>query len=254
MAIQHETPWTKTNQATKAIKPKSDNLEIPIGERLTKFRTEQQGDSMTNRFERRKAVETEIPLDEDVRLNAFDRASAKSGIEAPSRTQSYRIPEDTKLREARLAEEARRAALKNPPKQAATFSYSDADWAAILQGWKARHPEYIPTAHNGQNLGRMLAHQCAIGQLEWNSEGLTACHNWLAANDYYEPAEGQRKRGQPAPKVYPQYVPERPKADNSIVVKTYTTMTEEENASLRTKNFDQLAAEARSLNKKRTGK
>jgi hypothetical protein len=100
----------------------------------------------------------------------------------------------------------------------------------------------------------MIAHQCAIGQLEWNSESLTVCHQWLAEHGYYEAAEGKRKRGGAAPKVYPQYVPEEPKPDNSIQVKFRTEMTAEENTALRTKNFDELAAEARSLNKKRAGR
>jgi hypothetical protein len=247
MAIKPETPWSK---ATKSVKPSSDSLDLPIGERLTRFRTEQQGNERKNKFDRAKAAETEAPLDDEIRLNIFDR-QAPAKIRIQTRTRAYHTLEDQKLTQARLNEESRRLALKNPPKGPANFSYSDADWAAILQGWKARHSaDYVPTPFNGQNLGRMIAHQCAIGQLEWNSESLTVCHQWLAENGYYEPSEGQRKRGQAAPKVYPQHVPEQPRADNSLVVKTRTTMTEEENTALRTKNFDDLAAEARSLNKK----
>jgi hypothetical protein len=200
MAIQPETPWTKTNQATKAVRPKSDNLDIPIGERLTRFRTEQQGEELKNKFERKAAVKTEIPLDDEIRLNIFDR-QAPAKIRIQTRTRTSRTLEDPQLTQARLNEESRRLALKNPPKGPANFSYSDADWAAILQGWKARHSaDYVPTPFNGHNLGRMIAHQCAIGQLEWNSESLTVCHQWLAEHGYYEAAEGQRKRGQAAPK------------------------------------------------------
>jgi hypothetical protein len=142
---------------------------------------------------------------------------------------------------ARLAEEARREALKNPKPQ--YTEPSSLDVAAIAQSFVNRHSNprandfFYPSLWNNEQLIRAMEHYTRSGQVKWDSAGFDAVHKFLMSQGYYEPV--RRLRGMLAPKEFP-------KSDSPVIPNSTLTPNEpDERARLKSMDINELAKLAR---------
>jgi hypothetical protein len=160
--------------------------------------------------------------------------------------------ESASLTEARLAEEARKESLKNPPPQ--YTEPSSLDVAAISQSFLDRHSNpqandfFYASLWNVDQLTNAMQHYTRSGQVQWTSEGFNAVHQKLLSEGYYEPV--RRLRGMPAPKEFAKSAsPVLPQ--NSTV----TPSDPDERARLKSMDINELAKLARAgYNKNLDGK
>jgi hypothetical protein len=154
--------------------------------------------------------------------------------------------ESEELTAARLAEQARREALKNPHP---VYTEPHAlDTAAIAQSFVDRHsnsqaPDFFyATPWNNEQLLRAMQYFTAIGKVEWNSVGFDRVHKKLLSEGYYEPA--RRLRGMTAPKEFTQVAPVLPEAPEKPALNAYVHDAGEK-AGLKSMDLDELAKLAR---------
>jgi hypothetical protein len=144
---------------------------------------------------------------------------------------------------ARLAEEARREALKNTKPE--YVEPSSLDVAAIAQSFVDRHSNsqakdfFYPSLWNSEQLTRAMEHYTRSGQVKWDSAGFDSVHQKLLSEDYCEPV--RRLRGMPAPKEFPKSAP--PVIPNSAP--TPNVSDAEERARLKAMDINELAKLAR---------
>jgi hypothetical protein len=150
------------------------------------------------------------------------------------------------LTSARLAEQARREALKNPQP---VYTEPDAlDTAAIAQSFVDRHSNskaadfFYPTPWNNEQLLRAMQYFTAIGKVEWNSVGFDRVHKKLLSEGYYEPV--RRLRGMAAPKQFAQEIPVAPAEPQKPALNAYVHDAGEK-ARLKSLPIDELAKLAR---------
>jgi hypothetical protein len=142
---------------------------------------------------------------------------------------------------ARLAEEARRESLKNPPPQ--YTEPSNLDVAAIAKSFVDRHSNpqandfFYPSLWNNEQLTHAMEHYTASGQVQWTSEGFNAVHKKLLSEGYYEPA--RRLRGMPAPKEFAKSAPAE------VALQIPSEPESDETARLKSMDLNELAKLAR---------
>jgi hypothetical protein len=137
-------------------------------------------------------------------------AEARTMTDAPDTRPTTRkqdgIFETPDLKAARIAEEQRRKALKNPaPVKPASAPLEVGDTIAIIEAFFAR-TGFHKTPWNVEQLSRCIDYNVAVGNLIFSSSGLNACYKFLNGGGYLETAV--RHRGQSAPKEFPEYVPQ----------------------------------------------
>src|ERR1700677_1003102 len=148
--------------------------------------------------------------------------------------------ETESLTSARLAEEARRESLKNPPPQ--YTEPSNLDVAAISQSFVDRHSNpqakdfFYPSLWNNEQLTRAMEYFTRSGQVKWDSAGFDSVHQKLLSEGYYEPVK--RLRGMPAPKEFA-------KSAAPVVLNSTPTDAPDERARLKSMDLSELAKLAR---------
>jgi hypothetical protein len=145
---------------------------------------------------------------------------------------------------ARLAEQARREALKNPKPE--YVEPSSLDVAAIAQSFVDRHSNpqakgfFYPSLWNNEQLTRAMEHYTRNGQVKWDSAGFDSVHQKLLSEGYYEPL--RRLRGMPAPKEFPKSAPAVTPQNSTP---TPNVSDADERARLKSMDINELAKLAR---------
>ena len=145
---------------------------------------------------------------------------------------------------ARLAEQARREALKNPKPE--YVEPSSLDVAAIAQSFVDRHSNpqakdfFYPSLWNNEQLTRAMEHYTRSGHAKWDSAGFDSVHQKLLSEGYYEPL--RRLRGMAAPKEFSKPAPEVLPPNSTP---TPNMSDADERARLKTMDLNELAKLAR---------
>jgi hypothetical protein len=225
-----------------------------------------QNDQRQNVFNRRNIKKRDISSSWGVRVtevrqhkDSNGNLASRFGDSVYSKPEKVAAPEAPKvlktrggmreteaLTSARLAEQARREALKNPQP---VYTEPDAlDTAAIAQSFVDRHSSpqacdfFHPTPWNNEQLLRAMQYFTATGKVEWNSAGFDRVHKKLLSEGYYEPV--RRLRGMAAPKQFAQEIPVAPAEPQKPALNAYVHDAEEK-ARLKSMDMDELAKLAR---------
>ncbi|HXA76908.1 MAG TPA: hypothetical protein VNV41_07210 [Candidatus Acidoferrales bacterium] len=253
----------KRNPFERASKdrPKADpsTATMPPSQRMTKART---GGNVSgeSRESHNPNWRPSRPEDRLVAQNAPPTTAA-----AP-RTRVNGVLETADLTEARLAEQKRRAAVKeNAAGLAQRTEFVPEDFQAVFAGWMLVHAievggSFELTEWNAVQLTRCVYWQVMSGQPGFDRFGisqLTAAHEWLAANGYYD-SRTQKRAVHPgigrAAKEFPvweeQTQPSEPLRTGNRPV--YVRRDEISDAEARTLSFDELKKRAQSQFKPET--
>ena len=150
--------------------------------------------------------------------------------------------ESESLTAARLAEQARKESLKNPPP--VYTEPSSLDVAAISQSFVDRHSNpqaadfFYPSLWNNEQLTNAMQHFTRSGAVKWDSAGFDAVHKKLLSEGYYEPVK--RLRGMTAPKEFAE-----PNASEVVSAPLSTQNVPDERAKLKSMDLGELAKLAR---------
>jgi len=140
------------------------------------------------------------------RLFKEARTMIESTATRPTARRQDGLFETDALRDARVAEEKRRADAKNPaPVKPVPAPLEVGDQIAIFESFCAR-TGFHKTPWNTEMLSRCVDYNVGAGNLTFSSSGLDACYKFLSEGDYLE--SRVRHRGQGAPKEFPEYVPQ----------------------------------------------
>ena len=176
----------------------------------------------------------------------------KAAPAAPAQTRTLKTRQGTvespELTAARLAEQKRKADLKEEATRPKYFEPSPLDTQAISESFIKRHSNpatedyFYPSPWNNEQFARAMDHYTASGQVKWDSAGLDAIHHKLKVEGYYEPA--RRLRGQPAPKEVAPYVKPEP-VETAPVQLNANVIDRDERARLKALPFEELARQVR---------
>lgn len=212
------------------------------------------GERMTFQAKKRKEVVAELKKNPD----ALEPTPKVTGRPLTNARRQDGFFEDTSLTAARIAEEARRKALKNPaPVQPAPAPLEVSDQIAIFEAFCARTPDFHRTQWNTEMMSRCLEYNAAVKNITFSSSGLDACFKYLSDGGYLETRI--RHRGQSAPREFPEYVQPEPVEDiNAKRPLTQPSVTQviskEEHDRLNKMPLAELAAEVRkNYNHRRAG-
>jgi hypothetical protein len=225
-----------------------------------------ENDQRQNVFNRRNIKKRDISSSWGVRVtevrqhkDANGNLASRFGDSVYSKPEKAAAPEAPKvlktrggmreteaLTSARLAEQARREALKNPPP--IYTEPSALDVAAISQSFVDRHANpraadfFYPSPWNNEQLIRAMQYFTATGKVEWNSAGFDSVHKKLLSEGYYEPV--RRLRGMAAPKEFTNAIPAVPEEPQKPALNSYVHEAGEK-ARLKSMDMDELAKLAR---------
>ena len=123
------------------------------------------------------------------------------------------IAESPDLREARIAEEKRRADLKKPqPVNAVPVELELADKLALMDAFFVRNPSFARTQWNKEMLHRCMTYNIAVNpRFTFSSSTLDRSFQYLLKGGFLENAI--RHRGDKAPLEFEEYVQPQPAID-----------------------------------------
>jgi hypothetical protein len=200
---------------------------------------------MTFQAKKRKEVVAELRKNPD----ALEPTPKVTGRPITHARRQDGVCESPDLTAARIAEEARRKALKNPaPVQPAPAPLEVSDQIAIFEAFCARTPDFHRTQWNTEMMSRCLEYNETVGNFTFSSSGLDSCFKFLSEGGYLETRV--RHRGQGAPREFPEYVQPEPVEDiNAKRPLTQPSVTQviskEEHDRLKNMPLEELAAEVR---------
>jgi hypothetical protein len=219
--------------AEKAAKPSSESKELSLGDRLTKFHTRKE---ISNRFgDAATPVEKPEPI-------------VVPTVKATRIGSTNLDPQTEQLRQAAAASRQnvkdRKTRLSRIDNLMANLSEEDAD--AILQGFAKKHPDFYPSPFNVSQLMQVFYacyDQGAQGVTAFNISSLDAVYAWMVQQQPPLFEKARKLRGEPAvgPYFYTPEVHEEKMASRTV---QRTVVTAEEQARLKSMNFEELKKEA----------
>ncbi|MGH9684456.1 MAG: hypothetical protein ACRD4S_12710 [Candidatus Acidiferrales bacterium] len=142
-----------------------------------------------------------------------ERNLQPSAEQKPSIVINGRKYTDPKLIEAKQAVEQEKADRANEAQlrnRVSALSQSKASLQALLVGWLKSTPSFFPSNFNVTSLSNAVTKVVATDGREVSVELFNEVFEWLTANNYLEKI--MRRRGEPAPQMFPEYKPEQERA------------------------------------------
>lgn len=213
------------------------NIETSVGQRLTEVRTRKD------------------------KVNVFgDDAAAQAATRETNRTASPAVTAKVQrtlggrimsqdVAAAKAAFEQERADIKAGNTALNKMNAIDRETSTVIaQAWMDANPAFYASNFNIANLHNKMLEVLHTERYPFGIPLFNACFKWLSANGYLE--KQNRIRGEAAAKVYPVFDRDTVYVRATVPQRNANIVTPEERARLKAIPLDELARQARAMNKK----